>query len=223
MRLPGKVLMDIGGKPALTAVLNRVRRSRTIKRIIVATTTGEADDAIVELCRREGVSAFRGDELDVLGRYRDAARTFGCDPVVRLTADCPMLDPDVIDEAVEIYQTGRYDYVSNIVQRRYPDGLDVEVFSRAAIEEAAERANHPYLREHVTPYINGLQPELGAGRFRVGHLLFAADFAHVRWTLDNIDDLTRIRKLLAVLPDGYSWLDALSEATREPTLIGLPR
>ena len=145
----------------------------------------------------------------------------GADPVIRLTADCPMIDPAVVDAAIAMYISGDFDYVSNTIKRTYPDGLDVEVVSLAALEEAAIAASHPILREHVTPYITGKRPDLPHGRFRIGHLEYKADFSHVRWTLDTSDDLERLRSLVAQLPDDYTWLQALSIATRQPELLGL--
>lgn len=220
-RLPGKVLMDLAGRPALAFMLERVRRAQRIGRIVVATTVNRADDAIAAVCAQMDVEVFRGDELDVLGRYLGAARWAEAEVVMRLTADCPMIDPEVLDDAVKIFSGGNHDYVSNCNIRTFPDGLDVEVFTVAALHEADANAQHPFLREHVTPYIRGIRKELGAGNFRIGHLLAPADFGHVRWTLDTAADLDRIRELIAALPPDFGWLTALSEATRRPRLLGV--
>lgn len=220
-RLPGKVLADICGRPALAHVIERVGRARRLDETIVATTTNAADGPINDLCGSLGIRTFRGDEVDVLGRYQGAAQFCDADVTVRITGDCPMADPSVIDEMIAIFEEGVWDYVSNCNRRTYPDGLDAEVFSRSVLEDAATRAAHPFLREHVTPYIRGSRPEYGSGAYRIHQLVLDADFSHIRWTLDTAEDLTRLRHLIARLPEGYSWLEALSVATLEPDLLGV--
>ena len=220
-RLPGKVLADIDGRSSLAYMLERVQRARNVGRIVVATTVNDTDDPVAQLAERLGVSVFRGDEMDVLGRYADAAELFNADPIVRLTADCPMIDPTVIEAVVQLYRHGDWDYVGNGINRTFPDGLDVEVFSRAALVAADREAKHPFLREHVTPYIRGTYEQYESGDFRIGHSIFEADFSHIRWTLDTADDLHRIRRLVALLPDDHTWLQALSVATRFPELLGV--
>lgn len=219
-RLPGKVLADICGRPALELMLSRVRRSSRIDRIVVATTSNETDDPVARLCRELGVDVFRGDEADVLGRYVLAAEQYDADPVVRLTADCPMIEPAVIDLAIDEFVKRGCDYISNGLVRTYPDGLDVEVFSRAALIRAGREAEHPFSREHVTPYIKAQASEKPAVPFELSSLEFEADFSHVRWTLDRPEDLILIRNLVAKLPEDFTWLEALAEATRNPELLG---
>ena len=219
-RLPGKVLADLGGQPMLGYLLDRVRRADSLDTIMVATTTNVKDDAIVQLCELENVSVFRGSEVDVLGRFAGAASQCGARTVVRLTADCPLHDPAVINAAVQKYEDGNWDYLSNTLRRTYPDGLDVEVFSASALTEAETNAVHPYCREHVTPYISGSRPEFGRGDFRRGDLTFEANFGHIRWTVDREVDLRRVRNLVDRLPVEHGWLDALSIATRQPDLLG---
>jgi spore coat polysaccharide biosynthesis protein SpsF (cytidylyltransferase family) len=219
-RLPGKVMADIGGKPLLQQMLGRVRRAKTLDKIVVATTTNPTDDPVAELCQRMGVELHRGSELDVLDRFHDAANAAGATVVVRLTADCPMIDPELVDEVVRRFRQGDCDYATNAIERTYPDGLDVEVMSRAALNEAHEKARLPYEREHVTPYIHGI----GGSRaqiFRQAHVRFVADFAHVRWTVDRPDDLDRVRELFRLLPENFAWLQALSVATKYPGLLGV--
>jgi len=219
-RLPGKVLMDICGKPSLQRMLERVNMASSIDKVIVATTTNPSDDLIVELCERLKVDTFRGDENDVLGRFFYAAEESSAKIVIRLTADCPMIDPDVIDEVVSSFSIDKYDYLSNTIDRTYPDGLDVEVMSINALKIAHNKATNPFLREHVTPYINGSRPDLEKSHFKVGQIKFSADFSHIRWTLDTYEDLQRIRSLVSNLPDNYRWLQALSVATQDTTLLG---
>ena len=219
-RLPGKVLLDICGKPSLQRMLERINMASSIDKVVVATTINTSDDLIVELCEKLKVDIFRGDEDDVLGRFCGAAEVAEAEIVIRLTADCPMIDPDVIDEVVSAFSIYNHDYLSNTIDRTYPDGLDIEVMSIDALREAHKKAVAPFLREHVTPYISGRRPDLGAGDFRVGQIRFVADFSHIRWTLDTKEDLQRIRSLVSKLPEDYRWLQALSIATQEPDLLG---
>lgn len=217
-RLPGKVLADLNGVPLLAYLLDRLSTSRTLSQTLVATTTNKADDQVADLCRTLGVEVFRGSENDVLQRYRDAAVSYEADTIVRLTADCPMTDPHLVDQIVGAYLGSGVDYLSNAVERSYPDGLDVEVFGRTALEVAHERANSGHDREHVTPFI--YRDGTDQGLFRVAHHRFVADFAHLRWTVDTERDLERVRRLTSQLPRGYCWLDALAVATKDPELLG---
>jgi spore coat polysaccharide biosynthesis protein SpsF len=221
-RLPGKVLADVAGRPLLQQMLDRVLRTPGIDSVVVATTENEQDDPVVKLCSDLGIHVHRGDEHDVLQRFYDAAVVIEADTIIRLTADCPMIDPGVLGDAIKLFASGRYDYVSNIIHRTYPDGLDVEVFGMTALEEARDNATLPYQREHVTPYLHGIREGAPAGDFRRGDLIFAADFGHVRWTVDYAEDLERVRSFFSVLPENFSWLEALSLATKEPSLLGLP-
>jgi spore coat polysaccharide biosynthesis protein SpsF len=220
-RLPGKVLMDICGKPSLERMIERIRCSNKIDKIIVATTDNLLDDPVDELCQKLGISTFRGDEKDVLGRFVGAAELTKSDAIVRLTADCPMIDAGVLDKVVSVYSDYDYDYVSNTIDRTYPDGLDVEVMSLDVLREADKNANNPFLREHVTPYITGRCPDMGMGNFKIYQVKYMVDFSHVRWTLDTKKDLEVIRSLISKLPEDYNWLQALSIATKNPKLLGV--
>ncbi len=214
-RLPGKVLSDVGGAPLLERMIRRVLLARRLDAVWVATTVNQTDNPIVLLCERLGVSVFRGDEHDVLGRYLQTAIKAAADVIVRLTADCPLVDPSLIDRAVALYVQGDFDYVSNAVKRTYPDGLDVEVFSRAALERAFREATRPYDREHVTPYMQG-------PGFRIGHLCHHIDLSHVRWTVDVAEDLEVVRRLFTSLQEGFTWEQALALASTNPELLGQP-
>jgi spore coat polysaccharide biosynthesis protein SpsF len=188
-RLPGKVLLDIvGSMPMLAVVLDRARRAGTVDEVIVATSDSTGDDPISDLCRRAGTRCFRGSEDDVLDRYYRAAAWAKADVIVRLTADCPLLDPAVIDLVVSSFNAGTDDYVSNTLERTYPDGLDTEVFSFGALARAWSEAGLTSEREHVTPYI-WKHPD----RFRIRNVASPVDLSAHRWTVDTPQDLQLVR------------------------------
>lgn len=220
-RLPGKALVDICGKPNLQYMIERVRRAKRLSAVCVATTTNDTDDSIETLCIELGVPVFRGSEDNVLDRITRAAQYFNSSVIVRLTADCPMIDPVLIDDAIGVFCEGRYDYVANGNVRSFPDGMDVEVIAYDALARANKETTHPFLREHVTPYIRGSHPQYGKGDFLTRDIIFEADFSNVRWTLDTLEDLMIIRKLCDSLPEGYTWLQALAKAVKDPELLNL--
>jgi spore coat polysaccharide biosynthesis protein SpsF len=217
-RLPGKVLMDLGGKTVLARVVDRLRRATRVKEIVVATTDSAADEAIVRECHQLEVLTFRGSELDVLDRYHEAARVFAAQAVVRITSDCPVIDPELVDETVRMFHDQRADYASNSLMPSYPRGLDTEVFTTVALERAWREAHEPYQREHVTPYFYE-HPEL----FNVISLGSRIDYCQYRWTLDTAADLTLLRKIYARFgsQNDFDWRQAVRLMEREPELAEL--
>jgi glutamate-1-semialdehyde aminotransferase/spore coat polysaccharide biosynthesis protein SpsF (cytidylyltransferase family) len=195
-RLPGKVLLDVNGDTLLARVVHRVQRSRLAGEIIVATTEQPADDAIIEECKRLGVSAFRGEVDDVLDRYYRAAGCHAADTVVRVTSDCPLVDPAVIDTIVARFQKGDCDYASNTIRYTYPEGLDTEVFSFRALERAWKEARKPSEREHVTPYLRTAEFR----RVNVESVVPVAPGLY-RWSVDKADDLQLVRKIYREFDD----------------------
>lgn len=223
-RLPGKVLADIDGKPVIEYVLSRVARAGEIAELWLACSDHESDDALAKLAKKLGAKVFRGDEEDVLNRFVEVARKSKADALVRITGDCPFADPDVIDRVVARYRESEADYVSNTLVRSFPDGLDVEVFSRAALDRADREAEHPFLRAHVTPYIHGrLADRLPCGDFSRDQLVNETDFSHLRWTLDEPEDLEFFRQLVPRLPENFHWQEAVAEMTRHPDLFWINR
>jgi glutamate-1-semialdehyde 2,1-aminomutase/spore coat polysaccharide biosynthesis protein SpsF len=223
-RLPGKVLAEIGGIPVLRYMVERVKRANTLDGIVVATSVDPIDDPVFAMAEALGVIAFRGNENDVLDRYYRAAQAAAADVVVRLTADCPFADPEVIDAAVALRAEGGFDYAGNAIKRSFPDGLDVEVFTREALERAARDCKDPKIREHVTPFLRtGAFAAERTGQFKVGHLLARGDFSHLRWTLDTPEDLEFFRRVVPLLQPHASWLDILSTLTRHPELFAWNR
>jgi spore coat polysaccharide biosynthesis protein SpsF len=212
-RLPGKVLLDLAGEPMLARVVERTRRARTIDRVIVATTVEPEDEPIVELCRSRGWLVSRGSRDDVLDRYYQAAVADGADPIVRITSDCPLIDAEIIDRVVSRLD-GTVDYASNINPRRtFPRGLDVEVFTFAALSAAWGEDREATGREHVTPFLYR-HPE----RFRIA--LVESDrpaAAGQRWSVDTSEDYELMRRIYAHLQhEDFGWLEVLELLDQHP-------
>lgn len=211
-RLPGKVLRPICGRPALALLLERLSGARLVDRIVLAIPTGAADDPLDFLGREEGYDVYRGSHCDVLERYRHAAIAAGADVVVRITGDCPLIDPGVVDEVIRRYVDGDADYVSNTIPPTYPDGLDTEVFGIDALERAWKEARDPRHREHVTLYFKE------SGAFSLENVGNRVDHSDERWTLDEPDDLTVIGRIFEHFHPrtDFSWREILSLRARRP-------
>lgn len=220
-RLPGKVLADIAGRPMLWHVVNRVRMAQSLDRVIVGTSTESADDAIAEFCATHHIECFRGNETDVLDRFYQAAIHYAADTIVRITADCPLIDPHVIDKVLETYCAGAFDYATNTLRYTYPDGLDTEVCSLTALRRAWQEAQLPSEREHVTSYLRS------AERFRITNIEHAPDLSayHFRWTVDEAADLEFVRAVYCRMWSNHRFLffleDILQLLANEPELVQL--
>lgn len=214
-RLPGKVLSDVLGEPMLLRQLERVARAR-LDGLVVATSTDESDDPIESAVGAAGYRCYRGSLDDVLDRVHGAARSEQATDVIRLTADCPLVDAGVVDEIVGVHRRERNDYTSNTLERTYPDGVDVEVIAIRALDRAWKHATGPEEREHVTPYIYH-NPAL----FRLGNASAAEDHSQMRWTVDYPEDLQLVREVFAALypsdPE-FSYRDVLELFRRRPEL-----
>ena len=191
-RLPGKVMKEVCDKTLIEHLIIRLRRVKQSDQIVIATTTKEQDDQIVDLCKRLGVSFYRGSGEDVLSRYYEAALQCNGDLIVRVTSDCPLIDPDIIDKAITFYieNYGEIDYVSNCLNRTYPKGMDVEVFPFLILKEAYEEAKKENEREHVTPFIR-----FNTMRYRLHNIEHSVDLSHYRWTVDTQEDLDLITRI----------------------------
>ena len=207
-RLPGKVLKDIAGRPMLSYQMERLRRVKRADRIVVATSDKPADDALERFCQKEKIAYVRGSEDDVLARYYAAIERFPADIVVRITADCPLIDPALVDEAIGAYEP---DYVSNMLEKTYPLGMAVEVFSAQALREAHREAQDPAEREHVTPFIYR-HPE----RYRLKSLTMAPNLSHHRWTVDTPEDFELVSRLLKTLKPHFTLHDVLALLDKHP-------
>ncbi|RKL68341.1 acylneuraminate cytidylyltransferase [Salipaludibacillus neizhouensis] len=215
-RLPGKVLKKINNKPLLEYQIERLKRSTYIDQLVIATTNKKSDDAIVEFCKSVGLSYFRGSEEDVLSRYYEAAKYFAAEVVVRITSDCPIIDPNVVDYVIATFKNNEYDYVSNTLERSYPRGMDTEVFAINVLKKAYKDAYKPFEREHVTPYIY-LNPEM----FKLYNLEYMTDQSSHRWTVDTKEDFILIEKILEnfkSLDNDFSMEDTLSFLNKHPDL-----
>lgn len=217
-RLPGKVLMDLGGASVLARVVHRLRRADLIDRIIVATTDSAADDPVVAEAKKLKADYFRGSEFDVLDRYYQAAVASDAAVIVRITADCPLIDPGLVNDTIRLLRKQNADYASNSIVRAYPRGLDVEACTAAALRLAWQKAAEPYEREHVTPYMYE-HPTL----FRIASVFGTTDYSHYRWTLDTPSDLALLRAIYDRFHnnDNFAWRDVIALMEREPQLAEL--
>jgi spore coat polysaccharide biosynthesis protein SpsF len=219
-RLPGKVLLPILGEPMLVHVMRRTGRARLVDEVVLATTTLAEDDRLAALADDNGWPISRGSATDLLRRYADAARSARADAVVRITSDCPLIDPELIDATIDVFTKASADYASNALEpRTFPRGLDVEVVSRVALEAADRDDVDPASREHATPYIRR-HPE----RFVQARLDAENDASDQRWTVDTPEDLELVRRIYsAVGNEPFGWRDALRVAKAHPDWSALNR
>jgi spore coat polysaccharide biosynthesis protein SpsF len=218
-RLPGKVMKDLAGETVLARVVERVRRAGEIEEVIIATTHQAEDDSIVDECRRLKVRGFRGEVNDVLDRYYRAAKEAKAEAIVRITSDCPLIEPEITDKTVRAFLERRPDYASNVLKRTYPRGLDTEIMTWEALDRSWREARESYEREHVTPYIYE-NPE----QFALHSVFGETDYSALRWTLDAPEDLAFLRAVYERMENEcFSWRDVLALLDREPGLIELNR
>lgn len=189
-RLPGKILKEVNGKSLLLHQINRLRLCKEIDQIVIATTTEKIDHQIVTFCEKNNVLFYRGSEQDVLDRYYRAWEQYGGDTVVRLTSDCPLIDPETVDEILTFFKANQFDYVSNTIDRTYPRGLDTEVFTREVLETIHEKAYLERDREHVTAYIY-----TNPNQFNIGSFIGKEDYSKYRWTVDTEEDFQLIKNI----------------------------
>lgn len=220
-RLPNKVLKDLCGRPVLWHVINRLKQSKKITKIIIATTTLPEDDAIQKFCEENKINYYRGSSENVLSRYYEAAKKYNAETVIRITSDCPVIDPVLLDEMIADYHTGKADYMSNSLIRTFPRGLDAEIFSFQVLEKTFNEAVKQYELEHVTPYIYQ-HPEL----FILKNFANSTDYSFHRWTLDTEEDYTLIKEIYNNLyTEGkiFLWKDILKLFEKRPELLEINR
>ena len=221
-RLPGKVLKDICGQPMLAWVVERARQAKRIDEVVVATTTDSDDDAVAAFCLDQRIECFRGDVFDVLNRYYQTALHYQADIIVRLTGDCPLVDPQLIDRVVEALRTRKLDFVANRLpppyKRTFPIGLDVEAATMQALSEAWQHAERQMEREHVMPYLYA-----GSKTFKTFVVDAEADYGAQRWTVDTPQDLEFVREVAKLLDcrKDFTWLDVLALVKAHPELTAI--
>ena len=189
-RLPGKIFMEINGKPLLWHVVNRLKYTELIDDIIVATTTDSKDDATEEWCNKNEIKCYRGSEDNVLNRFYKAAVAFPCDVIVRVTADDPFKEPSIVDRIIKKLIDENLDIACNVFPPSFPEGLDCEVLKFNVLETMEKTTNDPYDREHVTPYIYN-HPE----KFKIGNLTSSRQLSNYRWTIDNEEDYEMVNAI----------------------------
>lgn len=193
-RLPEKVIRPLLGKPMILRQIERLKRIKQIDRLILATSTDPSDDCLAAICASEGIECFRGNLDDVLDRFYQAALPYRPDYVVRLTGDCPLTDPEIIDRLITFFLEGGYDYSSNALEPTFPDGLDAEIFKFSCLEQAWQEATLPSQREHVSPFIYQQ-----SDRFRVGCMKSIVDLSGLRWTVDEPVDFELVTRIYGAL------------------------
>ncbi|OIQ04886.1 MAG: acylneuraminate cytidylyltransferase [Candidatus Altarchaeum sp. CG12_big_fil_rev_8_21_14_0_65_33_22] len=218
-RLHGKVLKDVSGKPLLWHVINRVKKSKLIDQIVLATTNKKEDLKLIEIASETGIESYAGSEEDVLNRYFQAATKYKADIIVRITSDCPLIDPRIIDEVIKHFLRDNFDYVTNTIRYPYPDGLDVEVFSYDSLKKAWFEAEIPSEREHVTPYIRNhielFKIENHENDEYISNM-------NLRWTVDEERDLEFVREIYKSLykeGEMFYMEDVLELLKKNPELI----
>jgi spore coat polysaccharide biosynthesis protein SpsF len=227
-RLPGKVLLDLAGQPLILRMVERLRRIRTPARILIATTTELEDDPLVSCCTSAGIDVYRGHPTDLLDRHHQAAIAYEADPIAKIPSDCPLIDPEIVDQVFSRFAQGNCDYASNLHPASYPDGNDVEVMSVAALATAWREASRKFEREHTTPYLwENLQ------RFRIANVLWqektadtqARDYSMShRWTIDYAEDYDFVERVYAELyadNPHFGLDDILALLARQPDIADL--
>lgn len=234
-RLPGKVLLDIAGQPMLARVVARSSRAKSVQQVFVATTTDASDDPVAACCDSMDVPYTRGSLHDVLDRYYQAAKQSKADVIVRITADCPAIDPALVDNCVNMLVQYSFDFTCNRLPspftRTYPIGLDTEVCTFAALEKAWKESTETFHREHVMPYLyegaelSAVSDQLSTGvsrhGFKIAQLHHPVDYGAYRWTVDTPEDLEFMRQLYARFAgrDDFSWQEVLDLVHAEPELM----
>ena len=214
-RLPEKVMKTINGATVIELLLMRLSQSKLIDLVVVATSEEKKNRRLADHVKQIGFNCELGSENDVLERYHQTAEKFNADIIVRITGDCPLIDPQLVDEVIEGYLSANVDYFCNVMPATYPDGLDVEVFSKAALDITNLQAVDPFDREHVTPYIRN------SGKFSISGITYEKDLSHLRWTLDEPEDFKLISAIFNRFNPNlhFNWLDILDYYYAEPEIF----
>ncbi len=213
-RLPKKVLKKVNGVSLLEYEIKRVKQAKNIDKIVVATSINKSDNRIEKLCRFLGFECFRGSEDDVLGRFCQCALKYPqYQNIVRITGDCPLIDPVIIDRVINFFEQGKYDYASNIEKATFPDGMDIEIFKKEVLAEAAKKAKLTSEREHVTLYIRKNE------KYKRANISAPQDWSHFRLTVDETQDFKVIKFLISNCKSDAGYLDYISLLTKNPKIM----
>jgi len=219
-RLPNKALADLNGVPVILRMINRVKLSKLIDEIVIATGKAKENDILEDTIKEHAnIKIFRGDDNDVLSRYVEISKIYNADLIIRLTGDCPLIDAEIIDQSIKLLCSTNADYASNIIKRTFPDGLDVEVFTNDTLMEANDLSLDSFSREHVTTYMHGLRKNKSySNNFKIQSLENSSDFSHLRWTLDEQKDLDFLSIIFKSLPNNVKWMDIVSFLVNKPEI-----
>jgi spore coat polysaccharide biosynthesis protein SpsF len=217
-RLPGKVLADLGGQPVLAWVLRRTQRAALVDQVVVATTVNPEDDAVAEFCRQADFTCYRGSAYDVLDRYYQAAQIYQAGVIVRITGDCPLIDPEMLDDNIRTFLDADppLDFAANRLpgNRTVPIGLDTEICTMQALATAWREAQAPHEREHVMPFFYE-----HSERFKILHIRHEPDYGAYRWTVDTPEDMELLRQVVPNFEDDtFSWEEVLAFFQAQPEL-----
>ena len=216
-RLPGKAMLSVQNqKPVLYFVIKQLQECKLIGKIIVATTTNEEDNQIVNYSKNLGIDCFRGSSKDVLDRYYQCAKKYSLSTIVRVPSDKPLIDPEIVDNVVSVFNNNSHDYVTNFLSNpTFPSGTEVEVFSMNGLEKAWKKAKLPSEREHVTKYFSN-----HAEKFEITHLEHSENLSHLRWAVDRIEDLELVRLIVSKIKKRPILMkDIVSLFNKEPELV----
>jgi spore coat polysaccharide biosynthesis protein SpsF len=215
-RLPNKVLSKIGTKTMVEQVIQRVKKIKNIEQVILVTTLKNTDKILLEIAKKNEILSFAGSANNVLKRYYDCSKKFNCDPIIRITADCPLLDPLIATKMLKLYQEKKYDYVSNVLPPTFPDGLDVEIFSFKALEKCMINAKLNSEKEHVTAYIHNNKK-----KFKISNFSNKLNLSNYRWTVDHSNDLKFVQNIYELLKpkEIFSMQNILKIISQNPNLV----
>lgn len=215
-RLPKKVLAKIENKPMIWHVINRVKKIKSVKQIALITTKNESDKILLEIAKKNNIIGFAGDENDVLKRHYQCALKINADPIIRITGDCPLIDPALVEKILRFYLNSNYDYVSNTIIPTFPDGLDTEIFSFATLKKIIHQAKLKSEREHVTIYITKNKK-----LFKIFNYKNEKDLSQFRWTVDRKQDLKLVRTIYSKMKPKtiFTMDDVLKIISQNPHLL----
>jgi spore coat polysaccharide biosynthesis protein SpsF len=215
-RLPGKVLSKIENKPMVWHVINRVKKIKSVQQIALITTKEKSDQILLEIAKENKIIGFSGKTSDVLNRHYQCAKEINADPIIRITSDCPLIDPKIVEEMIQFYLKNNYDVVSNTITPSYPDGLDIEIFSFNALKKAAKEAKKKHDREHVTTYFGS-----HTKKFKIYDYQNKSDLSNFRWTVDKIQDIQFVRAVYSKIKPKkvFSMNEVLQILKKYPKII----